>query len=79
MGRKDMAAKALMRRNDVFADAFNTLFRRAGFSVDAGSLVEMNPEIVVPLGRRRGGWMSRMNDLVKEGIVRRMGGAPTVC
>ena len=54
MGRKDMAAKALMRRSDAFADAFNTLFRRAGFSVDAGSLVERNPEIVVPAGWRRG-------------------------
>ena len=52
MGRKDMAAKALMRRNDVFADAFNTLFRRAGFVVAAGSLVERNPEVVVPFGRR---------------------------
>ncbi|MCR4575159.1 MAG: Rpn family recombination-promoting nuclease/putative transposase, partial [Lentisphaeria bacterium] len=78
MGRKDMAAKVLMKRNDVFADAFNVLFWRAGLSVDAGSLVEMNPEIVVPLGRRRGGWMSRMNDLVNEGIVRRMGGTDCV-
>ena len=30
MGRKGMAAKALMRRSDAFADAFNTLFRRGG-------------------------------------------------
>ena len=52
MGRKDMAAKALMRRDEEFADAFNTLFRRAGFSVDARSLVERNPETVVPFGRR---------------------------
>ena len=78
MGRKDMAAKALMRRNDVFADAFNTLFRRAGFSVDAGSLVERNPEIVVPFVWRRGGWMGRMNDLVNKGIVRRMGNTDCV-
>ena len=48
-----MAAKALMRRNDVFADAFNTLFRRAGFFVDAGSLVERNSEIVVPADWQR--------------------------
>ena len=54
MGRKGMAAKALMRRSDAFADAFNTLFRRAGFSSDAGSLMERNPEIVVPAGWRRG-------------------------
>ncbi len=73
MGRKDMAAKALMRRNDVFADAFNTLFRRAGFSVDARSLVERNPETVVPVGWRRSGWMARVNDVVNEGIVRRLG------
>ena len=73
MGRKDKAAKALMRRDEVFADAFNTLFRRAGFSVDARSLIERNPETVVPVGRRHGGWMSRLNDLVNEGIVRRMG------
>ena len=78
MGRKDMAAKALMRRNDVFADAFNTLFRRAGFVVDAGSLVERNPEVVVPAGWRRSGWMGRMNDLVNEGIVRRVGGTDCV-
>ena len=78
MGRKDMAAKALMRRNDVFADAFNTLFRRAGVSVDAGSLVERNPEIVVPFVWRRGGWMGRMNDLVNKGIVRRMGNTDCV-
>ena len=52
MGRKDMAAKAQMRRGDAFADAFNTLFRRAGLFVDAGSLVERNPEVVVPFGRR---------------------------
>ena len=69
-----MAAKALMRRNDVFADAFNTLFRRAGFVVDAESLKERNPETVVPAGWRRSGWMGRMNDLVNEGIVRRVGG-----
>ncbi len=50
MGRKDMAAKALMRRSDAFADAFNTLFRRAGFSVDAGSLVERKA------GGGAGGW-----------------------
>ncbi len=78
MGRKDMAAKALMRRSDAFADAFNTLFRRAGFSVDAGSLVERNPETVVPVGWRRGGWMGRVNDLVNEGIVRRLGSTDCV-
>ena len=79
MGRKDKAAKALMRRNDVFADAFNTLFQKAGFTVDAGSLVESNPEIAVPLGRRRqDGWLGRMNDLAKEGIVRRLGGTDCV-
>ena len=78
MGRKDMAAKALMRRNDVFADAFNTLFRRAGFVVDAESLKERNPETVVPAGWRRSGWMGRMNDLVNEGIVRRVGGTDCV-
>ena len=78
MGRKDMAAKALMRRSDAFADAFNTLFRRAGFSVDAGSLVERNPETVVPVGWRRSGWMARVNDLVNEGIVRRLGGTDCV-
>jgi len=78
MGRKDMAAKALMRRNDVFADAFNTLFRRAGLFVDAESLVERNPEVVVPAGWRRSGWMGRMNDLVNEGIVRRAGGTDCV-
>ena len=78
MGRKDMAAKALMRRNDVFADAFNTLFRRAGFVVDAESLVEKNPETVVPVGWRRSGWMGRMNDLVNEGIVRHVGGTDCV-
>ena len=78
MGRKDMAAKALMRRNDVFADAFNTLFRRAGLVVDAGSLVESTPEVVVPAGWRRSGWMGRVNDLVNEGIVRRAGGTDCV-
>ena len=78
MGRKDMAAKALMRRNDVFADAFNTLFRRAGVVVDAESLKERNPETVVPAGWRRSGWMGRMNDLVNEGIVRRVGGTDCV-
>ena len=78
MGKKDMAAKVLMRRNDVFADAFNTLFRRAGFFVDAESLVERNPEVVVPAGWRRSGWMGRMNDLVNEGIVRRVGGTDCV-
>ena len=78
MGRKDMAAKALMRRDEEFADAFNTLFRRAGFSVDARSLIERNPETVVPVGRRRGGWMSRVNDIVNEGIVRRLGNTDCV-
>ena len=74
MSRKDMAAKALMRRNDVFADAFNTLFRKVGITIDADSLTERNPETVVPFGRRRrGGWMSRVNDIVNAGIVRRMG------
>ena len=78
MGRKDMAAKALLRRDDVFADAFNTLFRRAGFSVDARSLVERNPETVVPVGWRRSGWMARVNDVVNKGIVRRLGGTDCV-
>ena len=78
MGRKDMAAKALMRRDEEFADAFNTLFRRAGFSVDARSLVERNPETVVPAGWRRGGWMARANDIVNEGIVRRLGNTDCV-
>ena len=78
MGRKDMAAKALMRRDEEFADAFNTLFRRAGFSVDARSLVERNPETVVPVGWRRSGWMARVNDVVNEGIVRRLGGTDCV-
>ena len=79
MGRKDMAAKVLMRRDAEFADAFNTLFRRAGVSVDVRSLVERNPETVVPAGwRRRGGWMSRMNDIVNEGIVRRLGSTDCV-
>ena len=40
MGRKDMAAKVLMRRRREFADAFNVLFRRAGLAVDAESLME---------------------------------------
>ena len=78
MGRKDMAAKVLMRRNDVFADAFNTLFQGTGITVDAGSLIERNPETVVPVGRRRGGWMSRVNDIVNEGIVRRLGNTDCV-
>ena len=78
MGRKDMAAKALMRRDEEFADAFNTLFRRAGISVDARSLVERNPETVVPAGWRRSGWMSRANDIVNEGIVRRLGNTDCV-
>ncbi|MBR4370747.1 MAG: hypothetical protein IKS92_06840, partial [Victivallales bacterium] len=78
MGRKDMAAKALMRRDEEFADAFNTLFRRAGFSVDARSLVERNPETVVPVGWRRSGWMARANDIVNEGIVRRLGNTDCV-
>ena len=78
MGRKDMAAKALMRRDEEFADAFNTLFRRAGISVDARSLVERNPETVVPVGWRRSGWMARANDIVNEGIVRRLGNTDCV-
>ena len=78
MGRKDMAAKALMRRDEEFADAFNTLFRRAGISVDARSLVERNPETVVPVGWRRSGWMARVNDIVNEGIVRRLGNTDCV-
>ncbi|MCR5379491.1 MAG: hypothetical protein K6G44_00795 [Lentisphaeria bacterium] len=78
MGRKDMAAKVLMRRDAEFADAFNTLFRRAGISVDARSLAERNPETVVPVGWRRSGWMARVNDIVNEGIVRRLG-TPTAC
>ncbi len=78
MGRKDMAAKALMRRDEEFADAFNTLFRRAGICVDARSLVERNPETVVPVGWRRSGWMARVNDIVNEGIVRRLGNTDCV-
>jgi hypothetical protein len=78
MGRKDMAAKALMRRDEEFADAFNTLFRRAGICVDARSLVERNPETVVPVGWRRNGWMARVNDIVNEGIVRRLGNTDCV-
>ena len=78
MGRKDMAAKVLMRRDEEFADAFNTLFRRAGVSVDARSLIERNPETVVPAGWRRSGWMGRVNDIVNEGIVRRLGNTDCV-
>ncbi len=78
MGRKDMAAKVLMRRDEEFADAFNTLFRRAGICVDARSLVERNPETVVPVGWRRSGWMARVNDIVNEGIVRRLGNTDCV-
>ena len=78
MGRKDMAAKVLMRRDAEFADAFNTLFRRARFSVDVRSLVERNAETVVPGGWRRSGWMGRVNDIVNEGIVRRLGNTDCV-
>ena len=53
MGRKDMAAKALMRRRREFADVFNVLFRRTGLVVDTKSLMERNTEMVVPLGQRR--------------------------
>ena len=67
-----------MRRDEEFADAFNTLFRRAGISVDARSLVERNPETAVPVGWRRSGWMARANDIVNEGIVRRLGNTDCV-
>ena len=74
MGRKDMAAKALMRRRREFADVFNVLFRRAGLVVDTESLMERNTEMVVPLGqRRRFRWLRRVNDWVYEGIVGRIG------
>ncbi len=62
-----------MSRRAEFADAFGLLFRRAGIDVDLGSLRERDTEMVVPVGRWRGGWLKRVHDVVYEGIVYRLG------
>jgi hypothetical protein len=74
MGKKDSATKMMMKRRDIFADAFNTLFRRAGITVDMDSLEERDTVVTLPVNIGNSAeWVDRANDVAFEAFVRHVG------
>ncbi|MBR6056970.1 MAG: Rpn family recombination-promoting nuclease/putative transposase [Victivallales bacterium] len=74
MGKKDSATKVMMKRREMFVDAFNILFRRAGITVDLDSLEERDPALTIPVNiGDQEGWVDRANDVAFEAVVRRIG------
>ena len=74
MGKNDSAAKVLMKRQDVFVDAINLLFRRFGITVDINSLEERDTALTIPVNiGDQEGWVDRANDVAFEAVVRRIG------
>ena len=74
MGKKDSAAKVLMKRRDVFVDALNMLFWRVGITVDINSLEERDTTLTIPVNiGNQEGWVDRANDVAFEAVVRRIG------
>ena len=74
MGKKDSAAKVLMKRRDVFVDAINVLLSPLGITVDIDSLEERDTALTIPVNiGDQEGWVDRANDVAFEAIVRRIG------
>ena len=71
MGKKDSSTKVLMRRRDMFADAFGMLFWRAGITIDMDSLEERDTVVTLPVNIGNSAeWVDRANDVAFEAFVR---------
>ncbi len=74
MGKKDSSTKVLMKRREIFADAFGLLFQRAGITVDMDSLEERDTVVTLPVNIGDAAeWVDRANDVAFEAFVRHVG------
>ena len=74
MGKKDSSTKVLMKRREIFADAFGLLFQCAGITVDMDSLEERDTVVTLPVNIGDAAeWVDRANDVAFEAFVRHVG------